>query len=152
MTSSNGKFSALLALCEGNSMGPREFPAQRPVTRCFEIFLDLRLNKRLVNNREAGDLRRHRALYDVTVMMYQNTYSWFAFCHRTAVPMHRLICYKYVTVFMLNTPIKTYIYFKLFFQITAIVSNEFSYIKTGIVSFYSNIAVKWPPISLICQN
>ena len=33
-------------------------------------FLDLRLNKRPVNNRDAGDLRRHRAHYNVTVMRY----------------------------------------------------------------------------------
>ena len=40
-------FSALLALCAGNSPVPGEFPAQRPVTRSFDIFFDLRLNKRL---------------------------------------------------------------------------------------------------------
>ena len=45
-----------------------EFPAQRTVTRNFDVFFDLRLNKRWVNNREAGDLRRHRAHYDVIVM------------------------------------------------------------------------------------
>ena len=61
-------FSALLAICAGNSPVPGEFPAQRPVTRSFDVFFDLRLNKRLSNNREAGDLRRYRAHYDVTVM------------------------------------------------------------------------------------
>ena len=40
-------FSALLAICAGNSPVPGEFPAQRPVTRGFDIFFDLRLNKRL---------------------------------------------------------------------------------------------------------
>ena len=40
-------FSALLAICAGNSPVPGEFPAQRPVTRSFDIFFDLRLNKRL---------------------------------------------------------------------------------------------------------
>ena len=38
---------SLLALCAGNSPVPGEFPAQRPVTRRFDIFFDLRLNKRL---------------------------------------------------------------------------------------------------------
>ena len=38
-------FSALLAICAGNSPGTGEFPAQRPVTRSFDIFFDLRLNK-----------------------------------------------------------------------------------------------------------
>ena len=46
--------------------GTGEFPSERPVTRSFGVLFDLRLNKRLVNNREAGDLRRHRAHYDVT--------------------------------------------------------------------------------------
>ena len=39
-------FSALLALCEGNSPVTGEFPWQRPVTWSF-VFFDLRLNKRL---------------------------------------------------------------------------------------------------------
>ena len=38
---------ALLALCAGNSSVPGEFPTQRPVTRSFDVFFDLRLNKRL---------------------------------------------------------------------------------------------------------
>ena len=40
-------FSALLAICVGNSPVPGEFPAQRPVTRSFDVLFDLRLNKRL---------------------------------------------------------------------------------------------------------
>ena len=40
-------FSALLAICAGNSPVPGEFPAQRPVTRSFDVFFYLRLNKRL---------------------------------------------------------------------------------------------------------
>ena len=40
-------FSALLANCAGNSPVTGEFPAQRPVTRSFDIFIDLRLNTRL---------------------------------------------------------------------------------------------------------
>ena len=39
--------SALLALCAGNSPVTGEFPSQRPVTRSFDVFFDLRLNKRL---------------------------------------------------------------------------------------------------------
>ena len=61
-------FSALLALCAGNSPVSDEFPTQRPVTRSFDVFFDLRLIKRLSNTREAGDLRRYRAHYDVIVM------------------------------------------------------------------------------------
>ena len=40
-------FSALLAIWVGNSPVPGEFPTQRPVTRSFDVFFDLRLNKRL---------------------------------------------------------------------------------------------------------
>ena len=39
--------SALLALCAGNSLITGEFPSQRPVTRSFDVFFDLRLNKQL---------------------------------------------------------------------------------------------------------
>ena len=40
-------FSALLAYCDGNSPVSGEFPSQRPVTRSFDVFFDLRLNKTL---------------------------------------------------------------------------------------------------------
>ena len=62
-------FSALLAICAGNSPVTGEFHTQRPVTRSFDVFFDLHLYKRLSkNNRKAGDLRRHRAHYDVIVI------------------------------------------------------------------------------------
>ena len=38
---------ALLSLCAGNSPITGEFPSQRPVTRSFDVFFDLGLNKRL---------------------------------------------------------------------------------------------------------
>ena len=38
-------FSALLAICTGNSPVPGEFPTQRPVTRSFDVYFDLRPNK-----------------------------------------------------------------------------------------------------------
>ena len=47
MTSSNGNiFRVTGPLC-----GTGEFPAQRPVTRSFDVYFDLRLNKRLSNAR-----------------------------------------------------------------------------------------------------
>ena len=48
--------------------GIHRSPAQKPVTRSFDVFFDLYLNKRWVNTHGAGDLRRHCAHYDVTVM------------------------------------------------------------------------------------
>ena len=62
-------FFALLALWAGNSTVNGEFPAPRPVTRSFDVFFDLRPNKRCANHRDAGDLRRRRAHHDVTVMI-----------------------------------------------------------------------------------
>ena len=61
-------FSALLAICAGNSPVPGEFPSQRPVMRSLMFSLIcVRIND-WVNNREAGDLRRYRAHNDVIVM------------------------------------------------------------------------------------
>ena len=40
-------FSTLLTICAGNSPVTGEFLAQRPVTRSFDVFSDLRLNKQL---------------------------------------------------------------------------------------------------------
>ena len=47
MTSSDGNiFRGTGPLC-GEFTGPGEFPTQRPVTRSFDVFFDLRPNKRL---------------------------------------------------------------------------------------------------------
>ena len=43
MMSSMETFSALLALCLGNSLVTSEFCAQRPVTQSFDVFFDLHL-------------------------------------------------------------------------------------------------------------
>ena len=65
MTSSNGNiFRVTGHLC-------REFTAQRPVTWSFDVFCDLRLNNDLINNREAGDLRRYRAHYGVILILLE---------------------------------------------------------------------------------
>ena len=44
-------FSALLAICVGNSSVSGELSAQRPETRSFNVFFDLRLNKPLSKQR-----------------------------------------------------------------------------------------------------
>ena len=69
MTSSNGKpFPRYWLFVKRILPVTGEFPSQRPVTRSCDVFFDLRLIKHLRNNGEAGDLGRHRAHYDVTVM------------------------------------------------------------------------------------
>ena len=63
-------FSALLVFCAGNSPVTGEFPAQRPVTRNFDVFFDLRLSDNWAYKGDAGDLRRYCAHYDVIVMHF----------------------------------------------------------------------------------
>ena len=71
-----GTFSALLALCAWNSPVTGEFPAQKASNAEFWC-------------REAGDLRRHRAHYDVTVMIGHRKYIWWAqqIVQRTTTPL-----------------------------------------------------------------
>ena len=71
MTSSNGNISALLAICAGNS--PHK--GQGRGALMFSLICT-RMNG-WVNNDVAGDLRRHRAHYDVTVM-YTTISQWSA--------------------------------------------------------------------------
>ena len=72
--------SVSLALCAVNS-------PKKPVTRSFDVFFDLCLNKSWVNNREAGELRRNRAHHDVTVM----------FCYHFS----KLKCRRYLKPFLM---------------------------------------------------
>ena len=51
-------FSASLALCEGNPPVTGGFPSQRPVTRSFDVFFDVRLKNGWANTWDAGDIRR----------------------------------------------------------------------------------------------
>ena len=66
-------FSALLAICAENSPVPGEFSSQRPVTRSFDVLSDWCLNKQLSKQSRRCHLRRHRAHFDVIVMV--NTWS-----------------------------------------------------------------------------
>ena len=54
-------------LC-GEATGHRWIPCTKASDAELWCFFDLRLKKGWVNNREAGDLRRHRAHYDITVI------------------------------------------------------------------------------------
>ena len=61
-------FSALLAICAENSPMTGEFPAQRPVTRSFDVSLIFIGINAWVNNGGAGDFGLHCPHYDVTVI------------------------------------------------------------------------------------
>ena len=56
-------FPALLALYGGNLSVTGELHSQRPATRSFDVFFCAWTND-WVNNRDAGDMRRHRTHYD----------------------------------------------------------------------------------------
>ena len=72
-----GNVSAILALCDGNPPVTGELPSQRPVMWSFHVFFDLHQKNGWENSRYAGDLRRHRAHYCVTVMRRYMLYSEF---------------------------------------------------------------------------
>ena len=73
-------FSAFLALCAGNSPVTGEFPTQRPVTRSFDVFFDMHLNKRLSKQSWgwwfetlASSLWRHCNVHAIcNIVMYRN--------------------------------------------------------------------------------
>ena len=80
-------FSALLAICVGNSPVPGEFPSQRPVTMSFDVFFDLPLGLNdWVNNPEVGDLRHYRAHYVVIVMSSRFSCSVIGMSNGGSVP------------------------------------------------------------------
>ena len=65
-------FSALLAICAGNSPVTDEFPAQRPVTRSFDVFFDLHPNKWLSKQSWGWWFETPSCHYDVTVICVQS--------------------------------------------------------------------------------
>ena len=84
ITSSNGNISALLALCAGNSPVTGKFPTQRPVTRSFDVFFDLRMNKPMSKQwwgwwfeTPSRPILLHCNEMDVSGG--DNTISWYAF-------------------------------------------------------------------------
>ena len=68
MTSSNGNIFRVTGHLGGEFTGPGEFPAQRPVTRSFDVFFDLRLNKRLSKQSRGWWFETQSAHNDVIVM------------------------------------------------------------------------------------
>ena len=63
-------FSALLTICAGNSPVTGEFPHKGQWRGALMSSLICAWINGWVNNREAGDLRRHRTHYDVSVMYH----------------------------------------------------------------------------------
>ena len=76
-------FSTLLALCAGNLPVTGEFPSQRPLTRRFDVFVDIHLNKQ-----SSKQSRGHHC--DITEMRKReiwNTYVTSDPCCRNDIGM-----------------------------------------------------------------
>ena len=69
-------FSALLALCAGNPPITGEFPHKGQWRGALMFSLICAWINGLVNNREDGDFRHHRAHYDVIVMFCSRQYRY----------------------------------------------------------------------------
>ena len=69
-------FSALLAICAGNSPVPVNSPHKDQWRGALMFSLIYVWIHGWVNNREAGDLRRYRAHYDVTLMLSKQGYLY----------------------------------------------------------------------------
>ena len=69
-------FSVLLALCARNSPVTDEFPSQRQVTRNFDVFFDLRLNKRFSKQSRC----RWFETPSHSLWRLCNACTWFALC------------------------------------------------------------------------
>ena len=105
MTSSNGNIFRVTGPLCGEFTGPGEFPAQRPMTRSFDVFFDLRLNKRLSKQpwgwwfeTPAWSLWRHRnafyTMYTVNISLLM-TYHHKKPCHQrscTAIVQRKILC------------------------------------------------------------
>ena len=70
MTSSNGNIFRVTGPLCGEFTGPGEFPTQRPVSRSFDVFFDLRLNKRLSKQPWGWWFETPSCHYDVIVMWW----------------------------------------------------------------------------------
>ena len=76
-------FSALLVLCAGNSPVPVNSPHKGQWCGALMFSLICHRIDDWVNNREAGDLRRHRGHYDVIVMCWNMAILTDAIHNRT---------------------------------------------------------------------
>ena len=96
-----GTFSTLLALCAENSPVTGEFPTQRPVTRSFDVFFDLHLNKRLSKQSWGWwfetpwcPLWRHcnECLYLIYLIKYQVAFIIWEQFHKNFLWIYSIIC------------------------------------------------------------
>ena len=73
-----------------------DFPAQRPVTRSFDVSLICAWINVWVNNRVAGDLRRHRAHYEVIILYFMAKFMNAFICIIKILPKLCLVQFYWV--------------------------------------------------------
>ena len=93
MTSSNGNIFRVTGHLCGKFTGPGEFPAQRPVTRSFDVFFDLRLNKRL-SKQPWG--------------WWFETPEWSLWRHRNVTPKDNISRYQFVFIVFVMQALSSY--------------------------------------------
>ena len=95
MTSSNGNFVALLVLYEEN-------PLTKDSVAELWCFFYLRLKNGWADHRDADDVRRHHAHYDVTLMPKQccivRTTVYASLCLNKLYPSTWMWCTDYITI------------------------------------------------------
>ena len=108
MTSSNGNiFRVTDPLC-GNSPVPVNSPHKGQWRGALMFSLICAWINRWVNNREAGDLRRYRAHYDVVVMIYTvGVRSVLLYFKMIIKPVARIR--QYTSIVFLMCPVKSFI-------------------------------------------
>ena len=119
-------FSTLLAICAGNSPVIGEFPAQRPVTRSFDVLIDLCPNKRL-NKRWWG--------------------WWF---ETPSCPLWRH-CYGYIVWVYFHT-CNSYVNYKFATYLSISVPPNFHPVDMYIVFFHNNNQLWKSLSSSVCCN
>ena len=107
-------FSAILALFAANSPVTDEFLAQRPVTRSFDVFFDLRLNKQL-NKHSWGwwfetlshSLWRHCNVPHISVVTI-NRHHWSQLLSSFGLlrVYFSYICHNFSNIFEMEIPVK----------------------------------------------
>ena len=86
-------FSALLAICAGNSPVPVNYPHKGQWRGALMFSLICARSNRCVNNGEAGDLRHRRSHYDVTVMFVVSVLYVIPICNHIWPRFEKADCF-----------------------------------------------------------
>ena len=104
-------FSALQALCAGNSPVTGEFPSHKDQWRgALMVSLICAWTNIWANNGDAGDLRRHRTHYDVTLMVVA---CLGLVLYMMAIPTKTSICYLIEAEWLMYASVTNHHWFRL---------------------------------------